>query len=92
MPSVVVGEGAVDVVVIRAIAPALDVPKPDDNLVGREGAMRRAAVAAKMLHRQVVLVLDRNGHTPKQIESEVAARLGESWGGPPARHEGWFDS
>jgi hypothetical protein len=66
VPTEVVGEGDVDVAVIRAIARGVDVPKPEAHLVGRVGAIRRAAAAAKLLNRQIALVLDRNGFSPEQ--------------------------
>ncbi len=88
MPSAIVAEGDTDRAVIHAIT-GLELP-PEPGVFGRDNAIRLAAVAAKQLNRQIVLVLDTNGFTSEQIDKEVAADVAKIWGGPPPRHGPWF--
>lgn len=88
MPSDIVAEGDTDRAVIRAIT-GLEVPR-EPGVFGRDNAIRLAAVAAKQLNRRIVLVLDRNGYTPEQLDKEVATEIAKVWGAPGARHATWF--
>ncbi len=92
MPSVVVGEGDIDRAIIGTLCPSLDVPKPRrEETQGREAAMVRAAVAAKQEPPQrVVLVVDRNGFTPVQLDTEVTRVIAGAWGGTPVRRGEWW--
>lgn len=88
VPSDIVAEGDTDRAIVHAIT-GLEVPA-EPGVSGRDNAIRLAAVAAKQSNRQIVLVLDRNGYTPNQIDKEVARETGKIWGGAAERHEGWF--
>lgn len=90
MPSVVVVEGDVDQAIVSAIEPSLNVPLPKRPL-GREAAIRRAAIAAKQVgtHR-IVLLLDRNSYTPDQVQGQVQAVFKSQWGRTTARQGHWY--
>jgi hypothetical protein len=88
VPSDIVAEGDTGRAIIRAIT-GLEVP-PEPGAFGRDDAIRLAAVAAKQLNRKIVLVLDKNGYTPEQLDKEVATRVANVWGGTAPRHDRWF--
>jgi len=89
MPDSVVVEGDTDCAIVKALNPQLDVPQPERG--GRKPAIRSAAVAAKKIHSpRIVLLLDRNGFTPEQIDSEVSIVFKGEWKVPPQRSGPWF--
>lgn len=76
----VVAEGDVDRAILKAICPECEIPTPEPKEQGREAAMRRAATAVKQIGAQrIVLVLDRNGRQPEQIQEEVERTLRSVW-------------
>jgi hypothetical protein len=91
MPSRVVLEGNTDYAIVHALDQSLNAPKPEEATFGRDAAMERAAiVVAKGTSRRVALVLDRNGHTPAQLEAELTKFLSGFWGALPERKGAWY--
>src|SRR5262245_40142704 len=90
MPSDIVVEGHVDFAIINALDRTLPVVRPAVPS-GRDAAIRRAALAAKQVgSRQIVLVLDRNGHTEEELRDEVQDILSREWGIQILRHGEWY--
>jgi hypothetical protein len=85
MPDSVVVEGDTDRAIVKALNPQLDVPRSEGEK-GRDAAINLAAVAVKQVGSpRIVLLLDRNGFTPEQIDSEVSRVLKREWKVPPRR-------
>ncbi len=89
MPTHIVVEGDVDRAVVEHFAlvpPANLLPtrKGGHRAPGREGAIRTAADLCLSLPeaKTIVVLLDRNGHTPEQLQAEVAAIAAATWGTP----------
>lgn len=80
MSTIVITEGDTDRALVEALQTNLKVPKPKKRAPGREAAIERAADAATMVgDRQIVLMLDWNSHTEKQLVDEVTGVLKRSW-------------
>lgn len=87
----VVAEGNVDRAILKAICPECEIPTPEPKEQGREAAMRRAATAVKQIGaRRIVLVLDRNGRQPEQIQEEVERTLRSVWQAEASRKGRWY--
>lgn len=93
MPSHIVAEGDVDRAFLRGICPGLanQIPEPEERAhPGREAAIRTAGLSVKLVNQRTVLVLDKNGHSIDQLESEIVSVLTPIWGSPPVRRGNWW--
>ena len=92
MPSAVVVAGHIDRTVVKAICPDLHTPEPEeDEPQGREAAIRRAAIATKLLGQdRIVLLLDPNGYSRDEIEKEVLSIISQHVNQEPRRKGTWY--
>lgn len=92
MPSLVVAEGAVDRAIVTALSSGLNVPEPEaDESPGREAAMKRAAVAAKLIGHRILLLLDMNGYSLEDLHREVGGVFQREWGVATQRRGEWWE-
>ena len=92
MPSAVVVEGHIDRTVVKAICTDLHTPEPkEDESQGREAAIRRAAIATKLLGQdRIVLLLDCKGYSRDEIEKEVLSIISRHVNQEPRRKGTWY--
>src|SRR5207245_7295833 len=85
-------KGHIDRTVVEAICPNLQTPQPEeDEPQGREAAIRREAIATKLLGQdRIVLLLDWNGYSRHEIDKEVLSVISRQLNQEPKRKGAWY--